>query len=365
MTSFLTMVVVKGIKPPLLMRTFVILYPVPIWTFRKHFLCFLSVSAAFDSDSFQKMLVVVLILYQNVALGFKPFRFRWVRRFWFQNWSASWYIPGRHFRNAVSILGPFRNWTRYGENFKTAVFYNHINTFIRIYRRSFSFTTSTCTCTRYFCGYRTGRNRGNSDNNNHLSDGHPLECITYLYTFLDLVKQYIVHKVSVMIVCTSASFLPDLLSGEYERSEGFVGTMKGLYPARLGYLQPSDIIVLQHELTIAHITWDQSVNQPSVSRNISDVITHKPEVATAGPLLTVATSNVRQRRASATGVTRSVYENGTVHYHAAHAHSIEEKIAHALHKSSITILGILVIVVEWLLHYLTTQITRKIKINLL
>lgn len=163
---------------------------------------------------------------------------------------------------------------------------------------------------------------------------------------ISVVKQHIVRKVSVMIVCTSASFLPDLLSAEYERSEEFVGTLKGLYPARLGYLQSSDIVVLQHELTIAHITWDQSVNQSSVSRNTNDVITHKPEVATTGPLLTVAASNVRQRRASASGVTRSVYENGTVHYHAVHTYSIEEKIAHALHKSSITILGILVIEVE-------------------
>ena len=32
--------------------------------------------------------------------------------------------------------------------------------------------------------------------------------------------------------------------------------MSGLYPTRLGYLQPGDIEILEHEILEAHLTWD-------------------------------------------------------------------------------------------------------------
>ena len=53
-------------------------------------------------------------------------------------------------------------------------------------------------------------------------------------------------------------FFVDLLTKEHERSDQFIASMRGLYPSRLGYLQPGDIEILEHEIQEAHLTWDSN-----------------------------------------------------------------------------------------------------------
>lgn len=108
--------------------------------------------------------------------------------------------------------------------------------------------------------------------------------------------------------------------------------MKGLYPARLGYLQPTDIEILEQELTVAHITWDY----PSNSGN---------QTGSGGNGVNSVLNSTNTRRRRASGSVHETYGNRTV-FHTDQRHSLEEDIAHALHKASISILGILVVEVK-------------------
>jgi len=119
--------------------------------------------------------------------------------------------------------------------------------------------------------------------------------------------------------------------------------MKGLYPQRLGYLYSTDILILEHELTMADIAWSGpqasdamgTANSTEAQGNQFNNLTN---------ILGMDTANTRVRRGSGTVVQTDVYGNGTYQYeHVIQGHSLEEDIAHALHKASITILGILVI----------------------
>ncbi|WAR03703.1 HVCN1-like protein, partial [Mya arenaria] len=115
--------------------------------------------------------------------------------------------------------------------------------------------------------------------------------------------------------------ISDLLTKEYDRSEKFIGEMKLLYPARLGRLEDDDIVGLQHQILIGHTVWDSAINSSSHS----------------------AERHTRRRRTGVTAEhpTGSGVGNETLITHVHHAHSIEEQIAHGLHKASISILGIL------------------------
>ncbi|XP_052799438.1 uncharacterized protein LOC128231058 [Mya arenaria] len=116
-------------------------------------------------------------------------------------------------------------------------------------------------------------------------------------------------------------YVTDLLTKEYDRSEKFIGEMKLLYPARLGRLEDDDIVGLQHQILIGHTVWDSAINSSSHS----------------------AERHTRRRRTGVTAEhpTGSGVGNETLITHVHHAHSIEEQIAHGLHKASISILGIL------------------------
>ena len=54
----------------------------------------------------------------------------------------------------------------------------------------------------------------------------------------------------------------------------FIESMSGLYPTRLGYLQPGDIEILEHEILEAHLTWDSHGSSHVDSHGSSHVDSH-------------------------------------------------------------------------------------------
>ena len=109
--------------------------------------------------------------------------------------------------------------------------------------------------------------------------------------------------------------------------------MKTMYPVKLASLGKSDIEILEKELLNAEITWGDSLHsllEPHRRRRADDQI----------PNFDLHTNESTNGTSHATG-----------HHGAHHEHSLEEKIAHGLHKASISILGILVIEVVTSLSY--------------
>ncbi|KAL4225352.1 Voltage-gated hydrogen channel 1 [Mactra antiquata] len=148
-------------------------------------------------------------------------------------------------------------------------------------------------------------------------------------------------------------YVTDLLTKEYERSDKFVGSMKGLYPQELNAV--SSIEHLEHELLLATITWNHYGNSKDAYTGNNNGNHSNFDNNHSNPMTTTLvphdiSTHVRRRRASTDEHNNDTgsYGNDTAShgssYHGDHhAHSIEEEIAHGLHKASISILGILVL----------------------
>lgn len=143
----------------------------------------------------------------------------------------------------------------------------------------------------------------------------------------------------------------------------FVKDMKTKYTNDLQYLQDDQVEVLYSELLKAHITWGHGVDKHHSSGTDTtgttvpyhgNRTTMLPETTTYDDLNITTSNDVIRRKKRAASVADDHYtgsdENGTYpsnhtdgHHddHHAHGHTIEEDIAHAFHKASITILAIL------------------------
>ncbi|XP_060575881.1 uncharacterized protein LOC132733282 isoform X2 [Ruditapes philippinarum] len=146
-------------------------------------------------------------------------------------------------------------------------------------------------------------------------------------------------------------YVTDLLTREYDRSGHFISDMIDLYPARLGYISEENIEALEKEILAAHLSWLKSTHPKYMNSNETNSGNNQTNSQTDTVLTTTipsASTAVRKRRAS-DGHDHTINSNQSddmVHVeHEEHHeyHTIEEEIAHALHKASIVILAILVV----------------------
>ncbi|KAJ8299096.1 hypothetical protein KUTeg_023156 [Tegillarca granosa] len=138
----------------------------------------------------------------------------------------------------------------------------------------------------------------------------------------------------------------------------FVKDMKTKYTNDLQYLKDDQIEVLYSQLLTAHITWGHGVDNHHASgtdtTNRITGTTTVPETTTYNDLniTTSHDANGRRKRAASVADDHNTGSDGNSSHssnhtdghhddHHAHGHTIEEDIAHAFHKASITILAIL------------------------
>lgn len=130
--------------------------------------------------------------------------------------------------------------------------------------------------------------------------------------------------------------------------------MKPLYPARLGYLGTHDIDHLQHEILLATLTWNDShtVTDPANTAENDRVL---PEVQNTSTLPATSSAaspgeaNVRKRRSSIEDGSKASSQARASRYSNDPSRSVEVKVVQGLHKTSITVLIILVLEVRALL----------------
>ncbi|KAH3877115.1 uncharacterized protein LOC127865313 [Dreissena polymorpha] len=137
-------------------------------------------------------------------------------------------------------------------------------------------------------------------------------------------------------------YVTDILTKEYKRSDDFIASMKLLYPYRLSYLESDDIEGLEREISIGHITWNASADS---------ILNFNHRRKRRGSLDSNGTSNISNEDHG-----NKTFHKGQTSRH--HGHSIEEDIAHGLHKASITILGILCVEVLFKIVCLGTELLQ-------
>lgn len=107
--------------------------------------------------------------------------------------------------------------------------------------------------------------------------------------------------------------------------------MKQLYPHEISFIQDNDISRLYYELLHARVAWDEHppmIAGNSTNQNSSSHSVHK---RASGSMVAVSDGH------------GDAGSNSSDHgYHEPHhGHTIEEDLAHAFHKASVTILAIL------------------------
>lgn len=137
--------------------------------------------------------------------------------------------------------------------------------------------------------------------------------------------------------------LSALLESSQTVTQDFINEMKNQYPYELSNLDLTDIEPLYDHILQSHITWG---NETSLDKVIG-------EGSVIFAANTTNVTNIRVRRATNfdSSVTK-VIGNQTRSYHNSHVddHPIEEVLAHAFHKASISILCILALEVDRYYH---------------
>lgn len=140
-----------------------------------------------------------------------------------------------------------------------------------------------------------------------------------------------------------------LLESSEAVTTNFIVDMKALYPIELKGIKETDVEPLFEKLIRAHIDWghnEKSSHLQSTPSSFTNSTLEKDVHSTSSP------HDIHKRAATENDHNSAVDDRNNTHgsnhnYHDDHhAHSLEEELAHAFHKASISILAILAIEVS-------------------